>query len=99
LTPELVAKSDASAGRALFAKTCQQCHTLYGEGGKVGPDLTGSNRQDLDYILQNVIDPSSVIAKDYQVTNIWTKDDQILSGIVTRADDAVVTIMTESDTI
>jgi putative heme-binding domain-containing protein len=99
LTAEALKAGDPSIGRALFAKTCQQCHTLYGEGGKVGPDLTGSNRQDIDYILQNVIDPSSVIAKDYQVTNIWTKDDQILSGIVTRADEAVVTIMTEADTI
>src|SRR5687768_5856890 len=99
LTPEALKSGDPTIGRALFAKTCQQCHILYEEGGKVGPDLTGSNRQDLDYILQNVIDPSSVIAKDYQVTNIWTKDDQILSGIVTRADDAVVTIMTEADTI
>jgi putative heme-binding domain-containing protein len=99
LTSEALKSGNPSVGRALFAKTCQQCHTLYDEGGKVGPDLTGSNRQDLDYILQNIVDPSSVIAKDYQVTNIWTKDDQILSGIVTREDDSVITIMTESDTV
>jgi putative heme-binding domain-containing protein len=97
LTPEVLKQGNSSIGRALFAKTCQQCHTLYGEGGKVGPDLTGSNRADLDYILQNVIDPSAVIPKDYQVTNIWTKDDQILSGIVTREDDATITIQTESN--
>jgi putative heme-binding domain-containing protein len=99
LTPEVLRQGNASIGRALFAKTCQQCHTLYGEGGKIGPDLTGSNRADLDYILQNVIDPSAVIPKDYQVTNIWTKDDQILSGIVTREDDAMITIQTESNLI
>ena len=28
------------------AKTCQQCHTLYGVGAHIGPDLTGSNRSD-----------------------------------------------------
>jgi putative heme-binding domain-containing protein len=99
LTSEALKSGNPSIGRALFAKTCQQCHTLYGEGGKVGPDITGSNRQDLDYILQNAIDPSSIIAKEYQVTNIWTNDDQILSGIVTREDDSVITIMTESDTV
>jgi len=43
---------DALRGRAVFARTCQQCHTLFDTGGKVGPDLTGSNRGDLDYILQ-----------------------------------------------
>ena len=36
--------ADLSLGRAMFAKTCQQCHTLFGVGGKVGPDITGSNR-------------------------------------------------------
>ncbi len=44
LTPEVLAASDMSAGRALFKKNCQNCHRLYGEGGKVGPDLTGANR-------------------------------------------------------
>ena len=36
--------SDQMLGRAVFAKTCQRCHVLYGLGNKVGPDLTGSNR-------------------------------------------------------
>ena len=48
---------DRSLGRAVFAKVCQQCHTLFGTGGQVGPDLTGSNRADLDYLLSNVLDP------------------------------------------
>src|SRR5690606_13612916 len=38
-------------GRAVYAATCQQCHLLFGVGGQVGPDLTGSNRADLDYLL------------------------------------------------
>src|SRR5439155_9646435 len=46
---------DLSLGRAVFAKTCMQCHTLYGVGGKVGPDITGSNRANLDYLLENVL--------------------------------------------
>src|SRR5262249_19992830 len=42
-------------GRAVFAKTCQQCHTLFGTGGKVGPDITGSQRANLDYVLSNIL--------------------------------------------
>src|SRR5690606_156391 len=34
--------ADLSNGRALFQKTCATCHKLYGEGGQIGPDLTGS---------------------------------------------------------
>ncbi len=51
---------DPSLGRAVFAKTCQQCHTLFGVGRKVGPELTGSNRADLDYLLSNVLDPAAL---------------------------------------
>ena len=66
LTAKAPRKPDVELGRAVFAKTCQQCHTLFGTGGKIGPELTGSNRADLDYVLSNVLDPSALIGKDYQ---------------------------------
>lgn len=95
--PKLVAPSP-SLGRAVFAKTCAQCHTLYGEGGKVGPDLTGSNRADLDYLLSNIVDPSAVIAKDYQVTTLRTKDNRIVTGIAHPGEHAV-SIVSETGTV
>jgi putative heme-binding domain-containing protein len=96
LTPEALKSGDPSAGRALFAKTCMQCHTLYGEGGKVGPDLTGSNRQDIDYLMVNIVDPSAVIAKDYMVSIIYMKDDDVYSGIVTKEDETTLSVTVES---
>ncbi|MEM7235061.1 MAG: PVC-type heme-binding CxxCH protein, partial [Planctomycetota bacterium] len=42
-------------GRALFSEKCSSCHRLFGSGGQVAPDLTGSNRADLDYVLENVV--------------------------------------------
>ncbi len=86
-------------GRALFARTCQQCHTLYGVGGKVGPDLTGSNRGDLDYLLQNVLDPNAIIPNDYRTSTLETKDERVLTGIVTREDNSVVTLVTANETV
>ena len=41
LTPAVLKAADLPNGRLLFAKTCQQCHKLFGEGGTIGPDLTG----------------------------------------------------------
>jgi putative heme-binding domain-containing protein len=90
---------DASRGRAVFTRICQQCHTLFGEGGKVGPDITGSNRGDLDYILQNALDPNAVIPNDYRSSTLETKDDRVITGIVTREDDNAVTIVTASETL
>jgi putative heme-binding domain-containing protein len=90
---------DASLGRAVFARTCLQCHTLFGEGGKVGPDITGSNRGDLDYILQNIVDPNAVIPNDYRTSNLETKDERVITGIVTKQDENAVTIVTANETV
>ncbi len=90
---------DARRGRATFAKACQQCHTLFGEGGKVGPDITGSNRADLDYILHNILDPNAEIPNDYRTTTIDTTDDRVITGIVTRQDSASVTVVTANETL
>ncbi len=90
---------DAARGRAVFAKICQQCHTLFDTGGKVGPDLTGSNRGDLDYILQNIIDPNAVIPNDYKAWNLETTDERSISGILKQQDDQAVTLVTANETI
>jgi putative heme-binding domain-containing protein len=90
---------DASRGRGVFAKACQQCHTLFDAGGKVGPDLTGSNRGDLDYILQNIVDPNAVIPNDYRAWNLETRDERSISGILKQQDDKAVTLVTANETL
>ncbi|HMF15915.1 MAG TPA: PVC-type heme-binding CxxCH protein, partial [Gemmataceae bacterium] len=91
--------ADPILGRALFAKTCQQCHTLYGIGGKVGPDITGSNRADLDYLLSNIIDPSAVMAKEYQPSIVRTLDGRTITGIVKDQSDNAVTLQTANEIV
>ncbi len=90
---------DASRGRLVFSKTCMQCHTLFETGGKVGPDLTGSNRADLGYILENIVDPNAVIPNDYRASTIEMKDDRVISGIVKKQDDNAVTVITSNETM
>ncbi len=90
---------NASRGRALFAKTCQQCHTLFDTGGKVGPDLTGSNRGDLDYILQNIVDPNAVIPNDYRAWSVETTDERSITGILKQQNDTSVTLVTANESL
>ncbi|HLF93113.1 MAG TPA: family 16 glycoside hydrolase [Planctomycetota bacterium] len=92
-------RGDPSRGRAIFAKTCMQCHTLFDGGGKVGPELTGANRSDLDYVLSNILDPSAVVGKDYQATTIRTKAERIVTGIIRSDDPNAITLLTENDTL
>lgn len=74
--------ADPSLGRSVFVKTCQQCHTLFGVGAKTGPELTGSNRANLDYLLSNILDPSAVMAKEYQPSVLALGDGRVVTGIV-----------------
>jgi putative heme-binding domain-containing protein len=92
-------EADLPHGRALFAKTCRQCHTLYGDGEKVGPEITGSNRGDLDYLLINVVDPNSTVGKDYQAWSVMTDAGKLYVGLIAEENDQVLTLRTETDTI
>ncbi len=92
-------RANLSGGRAIFQRTCASCHTLFDEGGKIGPDLTGSDRTNLDYVLDSVLDPSAIISKDFQQTIVVTDSGRIISGLVIESNDATVTIQTPTDQI
>lgn len=85
-TAEALAGADASAGRVIYQRVCLACHQMYGEGGIVGPDLTGSNRGNLDYLLLNILDPSGDIPDAYKMVTVKTKAGQVLVGSVTEED-------------
>lgn len=90
---------DPNLGRTVFGRTCQQCHALYGVGTNIGPDLTGSNRADVEYLLSNIVDPSALIAKEYQPTVFTTSDGRVVTGIVSVENDKAVTIRTATETV
>ena len=94
LTEEALEQADLMKGRALFQSLCATCHVLNGEGGKVGPELTGSHRDNLDYLLQNIGDPNSVVAKDYQLTTLTLQDGRVLAGLVRSQNDRTLTLQT-----
>lgn len=89
---------DPKKGRPLYNLICGQCHTMFGVGGKVGPDITGANRTELDYLLHNILDPNAEIPNDYRTTNLDTKDERSLTGVVVRQDARSVTIVTTAET-
>jgi len=82
LAPASLAAADPAQGRRRFAQTCATCHTLFGQGGKIGPDLTGSQRANLDYLLTNIVDPSATVAPAYRMSTIALVDGRVLNGIV-----------------
>ncbi len=84
-------------GRRLFQKLCQNCHRLFGEGEQIGPDLTGSNRNNIDYLLSNVVDPSGIVGKDYRMTILLTTDNRVFNGLVTDETDRTISLQTATE--
>ncbi|HWY86411.1 MAG TPA: family 16 glycoside hydrolase, partial [Gemmataceae bacterium] len=95
---------DLPLGRALFTKTCMECHTLFGMGAKIGPELTdlrltpggALKRADLNFLVTNIVDPSAEIAKEFQPSVVVTTSGVVIVGIVKESNDAAVTLQTSS---
>ncbi len=94
-----LAKANLSQGRVLFTAICGACHQMYGQGGKIGPDLTGSGRANIDYLLENIADPSGVVSADYRMSLLTLKDGRTLSGVITGTSDKTVSLRTLAETM
>ena len=92
LTSGTLATADIGRGEKMFRELCGVCHQMYGEGGVVGPDITGSNRTELDYVLTNIIDPSGDIQDDYQTVMVTTRDGRTYSGTVAAESERTLTL-------
>jgi putative membrane-bound dehydrogenase-like protein len=99
LTAEALAARDPAAGRVVFRKLCANCHKLFDDGTAVGPDLTGSQRRNLDYLLENILDPSASVSRDYQMEVIVTDAGRVITGMVVSETDAALTVATTNERI
>lgn len=94
LTPDFLKGARPGEGRVLFQTICGTCHVLFGEGQRIGPDLTGSNRADLDYLLENVVTPNAVVGKDYELHVFTLKDGRVIAGMVRAETASAITVQT-----
>ena len=81
LSDEALLKANPGRGRVVFERTCSSCHKLYGGGGLIGPDITGANRTNLDYLLGNILTPSAIIQDAYRMQMVLMRDGRLYSGI------------------
>ncbi len=99
LSPALLTKADKVNGRTLFMSICSTCHKLNGEGGRIGPELTGSARDNLDYLLQNILDPGAVVAREFQLVILTMKDGRTLSGFIQTKNDRIIVLRTLAEEV
>jgi putative heme-binding domain-containing protein len=93
---------DADSGREIFTQKpqagCIRCHSVDGEGGQIGPELTFLRHSvERLNILESIILPNAVIAEGYGSALLKLKDGEELSGVLTfeNEHDVVVTSITD----
>lgn len=97
LSTKKLEEANMLAGAKLFKKHCASCHQLFGEGGKIGPDITGAQRHNLDYMLENIVDPSAAVAKDYQMETLVMESGRVVTGLIASETDETITLQTVNE--
>ncbi len=92
---------DLEAGRQVFDRTCTACHALGGPpvAGKLGPDLSGTWRNGLDYFLENIVDPNAVVGTAFELHLITKRDGSVVSGMIDHESDTALVVRTVTDPI
>jgi putative heme-binding domain-containing protein len=85
-------EGDAAQGRAHFLARCANCHVLKGEGGRIGPELTGYDRTSLDFWVLNIVYPSLEIREGFGSYDLRLKDGSVAHGILERREGGGITL-------
>jgi putative heme-binding domain-containing protein len=86
---------DFANGKAMYTSTmCATCHRFNGDGGSIGPDLTGAgNRYTLRDFMENIQEPSKVVSDQYDSHIIEKKDGSLVIGRVVSEDAEALQVM------
>jgi cytochrome c oxidase cbb3-type subunit III len=78
---------DAKVGRHIFFDPkgkvqCAKCHTIDGEGGRVGPALDRiASRRSAEFIMESILQPSKDIDPQYEGLQVVTKKGVAIVGL------------------
>jgi putative heme-binding domain-containing protein len=85
--------SPARGAKTFFgdAARCSTCHTFYGKGGDIGPDLSAvTTKYGKPQILDSILNPSAAIAFGYDTFLVETKDGVLENGFILSEGEQVV---------
>ncbi|HTD67704.1 MAG TPA: c-type cytochrome, partial [Candidatus Limnocylindria bacterium] len=80
-------------GKKLFTQSCATCHKLFGQGNTIGPDLSGADRKNTEWMLTHIVDPSAFIRPEYVNHNIEMRDGRSLTGLLAEQNDSTLTLL------
>ncbi len=83
---------DPAKGKEVFAARCMVCHKLFGEGGEIGPDLTGYERHNPEFWIHGIVNPSLEIREEFVQFIASMNDGRMVAGLVTDQNPQTVTL-------
>lgn len=99
LTEERLKHADHQNGEKIFSQVCGNCHRMFGKGRQIGPELTGANRSNLNYLLENILDPSATLATSYRSSLILLDDGRLITGVVVEETDRIIGVQTKDEIV
>ena len=82
ILPVVRAGGDVGRGKVIFKEQCGKCHTHSGEGGKVGPELTGMAVHPAHELLIHVLDPNRSVEGNYRSWTVTTDEGLVVTGLL-----------------
>lgn len=79
-------------GEAGFMERCASCHKLFFKGGKIGPELTSYQRDNLGTMLISIINPNAEIREGFQYYRVQSRDGRSLSGFLVERDAQILVL-------
>ncbi len=82
----LAAKAgDAAKGKA-FVALCQACHMINGQGGLIGPNLSGAGAMGMEAVIRNIIEPNAAIEAAYRIFQVKLKAGEVIEAFYVSED-------------
>jgi len=82
ILPVVRAGGDAARGKLVFKEQCGKCHMHSGEGGRVGPELTGMAVHPAEELLIHILDPNRSVEGNYRAYTVSTEDGRVVTGLL-----------------
>ena len=72
---------DITRGQQVFADACAACHSVHGQGGKIGPVLDGAGANGVEALLRNILTPNAAMEAGYRRFRVETHDGEVQEAI------------------
>ena len=89
--PELAGGSWSRGYREFYGEKamCSKCHSLFGRGGNLGPDLSNLVHRDYASVMRDISHPSFAINPDFLTYTVVLTDGRVLTGVVHTTGDTI----------